>query len=64
MVADGSVTIRERSFHYEFWSDNAQVTIKIFHRGKKGESTDFIRHDIINLKKEMEAALVNARVLK
>ncbi|MEP7262985.1 MAG: hypothetical protein ABI772_00730 [Bacteroidota bacterium] len=64
MVADGSVTIREKKFFYEFWSDSSDVTVKIFLSGKKGESTEYIRDDKINLKKEMEAALLAAKVFK
>jgi hypothetical protein len=64
MVADGSVTIRDKKFYYEFWSDSAQVMVKLFRSGKKGEAIEFLRNDKINLKKDMEAALVNARMLK
>ncbi|HRH65517.1 MAG TPA: hypothetical protein PLU53_04425 [Bacteroidia bacterium] len=64
MVAEGRVVLRDKAFFYEFWSDNLQVTIKIYRNGNKGECIEFIRCNTLNLKNEMEAALVNARVLK
>ena len=64
MVAEGRVVLRDKAFFYEFWSDNLQVNIKIYRHGNKGESIEFIRHDTLNLKNEMEVALVNAKVLK
>ncbi len=64
MVADGNVSIREKKFFYEFWSDSGDVTVKLFLHGKKGESTEFIRDDKLNLKKEMETALLAAKVFK
>jgi hypothetical protein len=64
MVASGNVSIRERSFHYEFWSNNEEVTVKIYHHGRKGDVTQFCRHDRHSLKKEMEDALINDGVFK
>jgi hypothetical protein len=63
MVAEGMVTIRERKFYYEFWSDTSDVMVKIFHRGKKGDFTEFLRNDKLGLKQEMETALSKAKFL-
>jgi hypothetical protein len=64
MVADGVVSIREKKFFYEFWSDGTDVKVKIFFNGKKGESTEYIRDEKSSMKKEMEEALINAKVFK
>jgi hypothetical protein len=63
MVAEGNVTIRDRKFYYEFWSDTSDIMVKIFHHGKKGDFTEFIRNDKLNLKQEMETALSKAKFL-
>jgi hypothetical protein len=64
MVSDGVVSIREKKFFYEFWSDGNDVKVKIFFSGKKGECAEYIRDDKMSLKKEMEAALVAAKYFK
>lgn len=64
MVSDGTVSIREKKFFYEFWSDGTDVKVKIFFNGKKGDCAEYLRDDKVNLKKEMEAALVSAKVFK
>ncbi len=64
MVSDGNVSIREKKFFYEFWSDGSDVKVKIFLHGKKGECVEYIRDDKLSLKKEMEAALAEAKVFK
>lgn len=64
MVSDGSVTISDKKFYYEFWSDNSDVTVKIFHSGKKGNSIDYVRNDKLGLKKEMELNLRSAHIIK
>ncbi len=64
LVASGAVVLREKSYHYEFWSNNVDITVKMFHRGKTGDSTEFTRSSNAPLKKEMEDALVNAQFFK
>lgn len=64
MVSDGRVVIREKPFHYEIWSDNSDVTVKIYRQGNKGENIEYVRDDRMNLKNGMEAALVHAQVIK
>ncbi|MEO5570286.1 MAG: hypothetical protein ABIT08_02495 [Bacteroidia bacterium] len=63
-VADGNVVIRDRSFYYEFWSNNVDITVKIFHYGRKGDNTEFNRHQNKYLKLDMENALLKDGVLK
>ena len=58
-VADGDVEIRDKKYHYEFYSDNINVFVKIYHPGKNGEVTQFVRNDKINLKADMDNALEN-----
>ena len=62
-VSDGNIKIEEKTFYYEFWSDNREVTIKIFHNGKNGKSTEFNRNDSLNLKREMMDALISDGVI-
>ena len=64
LVAEGRVVLRDKAFFYEFWSNNLDVTIRIYHQGKKGKHTEFVRLDTNNLKNEMEFALMNAKILK
>jgi hypothetical protein len=63
-VADGNVVIRERTFYYEVWSNNEDIMVRLFHYGRRGESTEFKRHKTKYLKQDMENALVNDGVLK
>ena len=63
-VADGNVVIRERTFYYEFWSNNHDIIVKLFHHGRKGDLTEFNRHQTKYLKQDMENALVKDGVLK
>lgn len=63
-VTDGNVEIHERTFYYECWSDNSDVTIKIFHQGKIGKVTKFNRQNKLPLKEEMTYALMNDGVIK
>jgi hypothetical protein len=63
-VADGNVVIRERTFYYEFWSNNEDVIVKLFHYGKKGDMTEFKRYQTKYLKQDMENALVKDGVLR
>jgi hypothetical protein len=63
-VADGNVVIRDRSFYYEFWSNNEDIVVKIFHHGRKGELTEFNRHQKKYLKQDMEDALLKDGVWK
>ena len=63
-VADGNVVIRNRTFYYEFWSNNEDVTVKLFHYGRNGDSTEFKRLQTKYLKQDMENALVNDGILK
>ena len=56
-MADGDVQLRDKKYHYEFYSDNVLVFVKIYHAGKNGEITQFIRNDKINLKTDMDNAL-------
>ena len=58
-VADGEVEIRDKKYHYEFYSDNENVFVKIYHPGKNGDVTQFQRNDKINLKADMDQALEN-----
>jgi hypothetical protein len=58
-VADGSVVIRDKKYHYEFYSDNKNVFVKIFHPGKRGDVTQFKRNDKVGLKVDMDNALEN-----
>ena len=64
MVAEGRVVLRDKAFFYEFWSNNLDVTIRIYHQGKTGKHKEFVRLDTNNLKNEMEFALMNAKILK
>ena len=63
-VADGNVVLQDRSFYYEFWSNNEDITVKIFHHGRKGDLTEFSRHQKKYLKQDMEDALLKDGVLK
>ncbi len=63
-VADGEVEIREKKYHYEFYSDNENVFVKIYHPGKNGDVTQFQRNDKINLKADMDNALENNGMFK
>ena len=63
-VADGSVKIRTKSYYYEFWSDNEDIIIKVFHHGRKGENIEFSRHHRKSIKQDMEDALVDNGVIK
>ena len=63
-VADGNVVIQDRSFYYEFWSNNVDIFVKIYHNGRKGEHTEFNRRQNKFLKQDMENALLNDGVLK
>jgi hypothetical protein len=56
-VADGRVEIRDSKYQYELYSDNKNVFVKIFHPGRMGDVTEFIRNDKINLKVDMDNAL-------
>ena len=38
MVAEGRVVLRDKAFFYEFWSNNLDVTIRIYHQGKKANT--------------------------
>jgi hypothetical protein len=58
-VAEGQVEIRDKKYFYEFYSDNEDVFVKIYHPGKNGDVTQFKRNDKVNLKTDMDAALEN-----
>lgn len=64
MVATGSVVFEKKTFYYEFWSNNVDVTVKMFHRGRKGDTIEFERLPRINLKEQMQNALVKAKAIK
>lgn len=63
-VADGNVVIRERTFYYEFWSDNRDIIVKLFHYGRNGDMTEFKRLQTKFLKQDMEDALVKDGILR
>lgn len=63
-IAEGNVEIREKKFQYEFYSDNKDVFVKIFHPGKSGEIIQFKRNDKVNLKTDMDMALENIGVFR
>ena len=63
-VADGNVEIREKKYHYEFYSDNENVFVKIYHPGKNGDVTQFKRNDKVNLKVDMDKALEDNGMFK
>jgi hypothetical protein len=63
MVANGTVVLQNRSFHYECWSNNSDIIIKMFHNGKSGNSSEFVRKSKGGLKVEMEQSLIDDKVL-
>ena len=62
-LTEGNVEIRDAKYYYEFFSDNINVYIKIHHPGKNGDVTEFTRNDKVNLKTDMDNALVKSGVL-
>ena len=62
-LAEGKVEIHDYKYQYEFYSDNKEVYVKIFHPGKNGDVTEFTRNDKVNLKTDMDNALVRSGVL-
>jgi len=62
-LSEGNVEIRDSKYFYEFYSDNINVYIKIHHPGKNGDVTEFTRNDKVNLKTDMDNALVKSGVL-
>ncbi|MEO8151129.1 MAG: hypothetical protein ABI723_26090 [Bacteroidia bacterium] len=63
MVSDGVVKIREKFYRYEFWSDNDELFIKIYHRGRKGAASIISRNHHKTIKKDIEDALVTSGVI-
>ena len=63
-IAEGNVEIREKKFHYEFYTDNKNVFVVIHHPGKNGDTTQFIRNDKVNLKTDMDKSLENNGLFK
>lgn len=63
-VAEGSVEIREKKYNYEFYSDNKNVYVKIFHPGMNGDHTQFKRDDTVALKRDMDRAMEENGVFK
>ena len=62
LVSSGSVILRTKTYYYEMWSDNADVRVKIFHKGKKGDYTEFVRGRTESLKAEMDNALKRDKI--
>ena len=62
-VAEGSVLMNDKKYRYEFYSDNKDGFVTIFHPGIKGEQTQFKRNDKLGLKAEMEKALTESGVI-
>ena len=63
-VSEGNVEMDNKKYRYEFYSDNKDGFIKIFHPGIKGDVTQFTRNDKIQLRTDMENALIKSGVLK
>jgi len=59
---EGRVEIREAKYSYEFYSDNLNVFVKIYHPGVKGDVTIFTRNDKVGLKADMDMAMVRSGV--
>jgi hypothetical protein len=63
-IVEGKVEIRDKKYHYEFYSDNIDVFVTLHHPGKNGDVTKFVRNDKLNLKMDMDKALENNGMFK